>query len=129
MRKNTKLWLDDDRPAPKDFLWAKTYIDALAVILSDSPLYILSLDNDLGRNKEGYDVVKWMVEFLDLDEWPDEIRVHSANSVALDNMSATIERYGPYPPSFNGWIWKRQSEPPATDPRPDPRTHPEYWTE
>lgn len=114
------LWLDDLR-APGDFAfplndtyWAKTYDQAIQFLELPGfrPAYIISLDNDLGEEKEGYDILKYMAElsFNGADNiWPRELRVHSANSVALANMRATIDRYGPYPRSLNGWTWRRET--------------------
>ena len=49
----------------------------------------------LSRNeKTGYDFVKWLAEN---DVWPtDGITVHSWNAVGGENMTKTIDRYGPY---------------------------------
>lgn len=111
------IWLDDERN-PVDFnfpmartYWAQDYDTAVHLLTHEPDLArpnIISLDNDLGGTKEGYDFLKFIVEQAEIsgiNYWPREIRVHSANVVALENMRATIERYGPYPRSTNGWKW------------------------
>lgn len=114
-----KLWLDDLRPAPVGWAWAKTYEEALSV-LEGTYVTDASFDHDLGYGllpedtpgeyfsggtfipdakydnnlKTGYDLVRKMVE---LDLWPvRSLAVHSANPVGAAAMCGTIERYGPY---------------------------------
>jgi len=91
------LWLDDDeeeRIAPEGWLWAKTVAEAKE-ILDSVEIERASLDHDLGDPEaEGRHLVLWMCE---LNIWPTEgIDIHSGNVVGVKNMSALIERYGPY---------------------------------
>jgi hypothetical protein len=90
-----KLWLDDIREAPKGFVWAKTYTEAIACLeycrIENKELELADLDNDLGPGqKEGRKVVLWMAEN---DWWPNEVRIHSANPVAAKYMRGMVERY------------------------------------
>lgn len=113
-----KLWLDDLRPAPQGWKWAKTYEEAVEMLVKNE-VTVASLDHDLGYGllpddapgewyaggfvpdakydptlRTGYDLVRWMVQ---ADIWPTEaLGVHSANITGATNMCATIERYGPY---------------------------------
>lgn len=101
-----KVWLDDVRPAPEGWEWVYTVDEAKAVLgLWYAIIDSLSLDHDLGEDAEerslpnGYNLTLWMAEH---QIWPaGEIRIHSANPVGLENMAATILRYGPYKPSLD----------------------------
>ena len=53
---------------------------------------VISLDHDLGEEKTGYDVVKFMAEE---NIWPSVVKVHSMNPVGRDNMLSVINRYKP----------------------------------
>lgn len=96
-----KLWLDDERPAPRGWYWATTVDEALDVLMS---CYVqeLSLDHDLGMGfgKEGVDLVKaiiWFQEVCSVNIWPEQRpTIHSMNPVGRSNMEADIDRYGPY---------------------------------
>ena len=113
MSKQLNIWLDDLR-APKEsgWFWYTGYDDLIRFLeickLADRDINMLSLDNDLGTEKEGYHVCLWLAEN---NYWPEEIRVHSANPVALRNMAHVINRYGgPYKRDPAGWVWTRERE-------------------
>jgi hypothetical protein len=94
---NMNVWLDDIRPAPDGWLWAKTVREAKRLLHSSEPtceVEDMSLDNDLGLNEpEGRHLVLWMCEH---NIWPKgKIAVHSSNPVAAEYMRKMIERYGP----------------------------------
>ena len=84
-----KLWVDDLRPPPLGWIWAKTSIEAIDA-LNQSVVSALSLDHDLGGDDTTRPVVLWMCEN---DVWPDEIHVHSANPVGVEWLTGMIERY------------------------------------
>lgn len=115
-----KLWLDDMRPAPEGWEWARTVEEAQAILLS-MPVEEASLDHDLGAcpacmnglTQEqwlvatdysqmpncdhfgtGYTLVCWMEE---RDIWPrQKPLVHSRNPAGASRMRAAINRkYGP----------------------------------
>jgi hypothetical protein len=87
-----KLFVDDLRnPPTQDWMVARSYGEAVAV-LSTAPVVEISLDHDLGEDKSGYDVAKWMIES---DTWPRIIRVHTANPVGRDNIFQLLEHYAP----------------------------------
>lgn len=93
-----KLWVDDERPAPEGWKWAKTSAEAigrLAGVYSDEPGPVaeLSLDHDLGGDDTTRKIVLWMLEH-DIP-WPPVVRVHTANPVGRDWLVGMIERYGP----------------------------------
>lgn len=88
------LWLDDLRPAPAGWTWAKT-VAAAKTLLATQVCHEMSLDHDLGGNQpSGYDLVKWMAKE---NCWPIcPPAVHSMNVVGRQNIEAVIKRYGPY---------------------------------
>jgi len=86
-----KLWVDDKRTPPDDsWIWAKTYDETIAHIKTG--VDIISLDHDLGEEKTGYDIAKYIEEHVVLQDmlYPD-IRIHSANPVGRKNIQATID--------------------------------------
>ena len=113
-----KLWIDDVRPAPEGYNWAKTVREAINLIIAynresdycwtqyienywdreqlEQHLSIwcieeISCDNDLGENEtEGYKLLDW----LEATGRNYPIHIHSANPVAVARMRATIERNG-----------------------------------
>lgn len=86
------LWLDDIRPAPVGWVWAKTYAQAVDCLITGRVEHC-SLDHDLGENRRtGYDVVCWMEAN---DCWPlVSIAIHSMNPVGKANMLRAMERNG-----------------------------------
>ena len=100
-----KLWIDDVRPAPEGYLWAKSVNQAIDIIDSlglddryfDLPIDLVDIDHDAGDfYNDGGDYIK----FLDYCEecWgkdlPFDIRIHSMNPVGVANMRAIIEKNG-----------------------------------
>ena len=89
------IWIDDVRPAPEGFHWCKTYEEAIKVIdcyASDEyGIYMISFDHDLGEEKSGYDVAKYIVE----NHIPVQLyRVHSMNPVGVHNITHLLNHYG-----------------------------------
>lgn len=96
-----KLWLDDIRPSPDDYLHARSVNEAIR-LLEEHGCEYASLDHDLGDYAEdggdGFKLVLWMAE---TDRWATKgIRVHSANAPGMKRMLADIDRYGPYPIAY-----------------------------
>ena len=92
-----KLWLDDVRPAPKGYIWAKSVNQAKLDILDREdlvPFELLDLDHDSG------DYVSDGGDYIKLLDWLEEtgrnypIRIHSMNPVGVANMRAIIHRNG-----------------------------------
>jgi hypothetical protein len=104
-----KIWLDDIRPAPPGWEWAKSYEQGVALFKANQ-IEAASLDHDLGYilhpddddmrvypaealAPTGYDFAMFlMAENL----WPASLAVHSSNPVGVRNMCGIIERYGNY---------------------------------
>lgn len=94
-----RVWLDDERSAPDGWVRVRT-VDQALELLRRGTVEEISLDNDLGEGeREGREVVTWLEEMAhagNFDVVPDEILVHSANSVAAAHMRAgvrNIERW------------------------------------
>lgn len=88
------LWVDDERPAPPGWVWAKTARQALKVLSSGQVTYA-SLDCDLGHPVEnGVWLVKKMVQF---GLWPEhKVGVHSSNWEKAAEMLYIVRHEGPY---------------------------------
>ena len=90
-----RLWLDDCRPAPPGWAWAKTYGEAVALLETGEVTYA-SLDHDLADDvladeKTGYDVVLWMEQH---DVWPrDGLDCHSMNPVGRARIEQVIRKH------------------------------------
>lgn len=97
------VWLDDARPLPAGYCkWVKTFEEAVEV-LSSGDVTCISLDHDLGTEKTGYDVAKWIeknarIGSLAKLEW----RIHTANQVGGDNIERALKSADSY------WkLWER----------------------
>lgn len=85
------LWLDDVRPAPDGWVWAKTSRDAIAV-LTQGRVEVMSFDHDLGGEDTGYVVATWLEEAAATGAvgrvaW----RIHSANPVGRRRLQAALQ--------------------------------------
>lgn len=113
-----RLWIDDVRPAPEGYYWAKSISTAIYEIMRYNKeadyiwyYYILgyydretlerhlsvwqieeiSCDNDLGPDEpEGYKLLDW----LEATGHSYPIHIHTDNPVARERMRAIIERNG-----------------------------------
>ena len=92
------LWIDDYRKPSKtikqitnnDFKWARTYDEAIK-ILSSWHIGIIDFDHDLGEEKTGYDIAKYIVENnISIHGF----RIHSANPVGSNNIYKLLTHYG-----------------------------------
>lgn len=86
-----KLWLDDLRPAPDGWIWAKTVPEAIEILNSHNVSEV-SLDHDLGENEQtGYDFAceleRRAFEGQPLPLWA----VHSANPTGRDNIVRALK--------------------------------------
>jgi len=109
---SVKLWLDDVRPAPEGWAWARTNEQAKQ-ILALGNVVECSLDHDLGYHdvelpddpdelaevlilkgqseETGLDLVHWMVE----NEFvPARVTIHSWNPDGAKYMAARLNRFG-----------------------------------
>lgn len=86
------LFVDDIRvPQLKDDIEVvRNYNDAISCLKNNTYDYI-SLDHDLGEDKTGYDIAKYIVENqIQLKGF----RVHSANIVGRFNIVQLLTHYG-----------------------------------
>ena len=101
-----KLWIDDVRPAPSGFTWAKTVNRAKEIIISNEELLevnlgkstyrieLIDIDHDAGDYAhDGGDYIK-LLDWLEETGRNYPIRIHSMNAVGVANMRAIIERNG-----------------------------------
>ena len=89
-----KLWLDDKRWAPKDWIHAQT-VDTCIQVLKTRQVSHVSFDNDLGEGEqEGYIALNWLEEIVHDDpSFPlPEITVHSANAGRVPSMRQTAAK-------------------------------------
>lgn len=89
------IWVDDVRSAPINSHWARTYNEAIWAIencRARHENFSLNLDHDLGEEKSGYDICKYLVE----NSIPVNggIIIHSMNPVGVANMRQLLQHYG-----------------------------------
>ena len=99
-----KLWLDDVRSAPDDYVccWSVNYAKQAIECMerNEVPIELVDIDHDAG------DYVQYGGDYIKLLDWLEEtgrnypIRIHSANPVGAENMRRIIQR--------NGWKEIRQ---------------------
>jgi len=95
-----KIWHDDVRPPPEDWVWAKNNDEAKDIFaVYGDEVVAISLDHDLGAKPEdglyarglsednGLKLVDWMIETGNL---PAEIIIHSWNPVGAQRMWAAF---------------------------------------
>ena len=90
-----KLWVDDIRPAPEGYVWCTTVNQAKMVIEDyiDS-IELIDIDHDAGIYAEfGGDYIK-LLDWLEETGRNYPIRIHSMNSVGVENMRRIIQRNG-----------------------------------
>lgn len=88
-----RVYLDDIRIPPSDWVWVKWPKDAIK-LLKTGRVTELSLDHDLGDdNKDtGYDVLLWMEEQVATTSFiPPKIIIHTANISARRKMEAAVK--------------------------------------
>jgi hypothetical protein len=109
-----KLWVDDVRPAPAGYLWAKTVDRAKELIINNEEQFevnggkityrieLIDIDHDAG------DYAIFGGDYIKLLDWLEEtgrrypIRIHSMNPVGVENMRRIIQK--------NGWTEVRKHD-------------------
>ena len=94
-----KIWLDDIRPAPKEYEWARSVNEAIALVKNaeekGDEVEIMDLDHDLGDYySDGGDAIR-ILNYLAERKAFYPIEIHTANPVGRANMERTINRYWP----------------------------------
>ena len=89
------LYVDDIRFPEKwhknedEITVARTYDEAIQYLGDEYD--VISLDHDLGEEKTGYDIAKYIVENqLKIGK----VAIHSANPVGRDNIKQLLTHYG-----------------------------------
>lgn len=99
--KRHALFIDDERyPKTKTRKWRiiRSADQAMTHIIKYGCPNYISFDNDLQRELEGIDLVRWLIE-LDLDNdfkiipQDFEFNVHSANGPAANLIKSKLEQY------------------------------------
>jgi len=97
-----KLWVDDVRPAPEGWFWARSVNDAKHhiewwenhVIPYGEQLEVISTDHDAGDfYHDGGDYIR-LLDWLEATGRNYPIRIHSQNPVGVENMRRIIRRNG-----------------------------------
>jgi hypothetical protein len=86
-----KIYLDDERKAPKGWELVKT-VDSLIQYMSNADITHISLDHDLGGCRTGYDFLRWLeIEVFSgrVNKIP-EITLHTANPVGRERMQQVL---------------------------------------
>ena len=92
-----KLWLDDERPMPDHYdVHVKTAEEAIEALKTKLVTHI-SFDHDLGQEKTGYDVAKYIEKrawqgILPRVKW----EVHTQNPVGRDNITNAMRNADRY---------------------------------
>ena len=105
------LWIDDLRPAPEGYIWARSTNDAILIIKTLSTFLDMvasrinepqtlpwfdeiSIDHDAGDYAdEGGDFIR-VLDYMEEHHLKAPIRIHSANAVGVANMRRIIQRNG-----------------------------------
>ena len=100
-----KLWIDDIRPAPAGYFWAKSVNEAKAIILDSEEqtaiprmydcnfrIKLIDIDHDAGNYAyDGGDYIK-LLDWLEETNRNIPIHIHSTNPIGIANMRAIIQR-------------------------------------
>ena len=100
-----KLWIDDLRPAPDGYVWAKSVNEAKdkilmremvcsTVLVNAKIIEIVDIDHDAGDFAcDGGDYIK-LLDWLEETGRNYPIRIHTQNSVGRENMRRIIQKNG-----------------------------------
>lgn len=94
------LYVDDLRNCPSTnsnyiVVTCRTYesaIDTIKYLSTTNQPFVLDLDHDLGGNKTGYDICKFIVENKLVQ--CERVKLHSMNVVGMANMRQLLSHYG-----------------------------------
>jgi hypothetical protein len=92
-----KLWVDDIRPKPERFShWAKNYQEAICILKTKNVIE-LSLDHDLGEEKTGYDIAKWIEKQAYCNQLGEiDCNCHSQNPTGRQNIMMALYNAAKY---------------------------------
>lgn len=88
-----RIWLDDERPMPKDYDMHIRSASETINLLKEGKVDFISFDHDLGNDEDGtgYDVAKFIEEqAFNKQIEPIGWAVHSANPVGRNNIISSM---------------------------------------
>jgi len=89
-----KIWLDDIRQPPKDWIWCKTSLEIILLLCGHfDQVTEMSLDHDLWNGGCGYDVLLWLEKEVvegNIVSLP-LIHIHSMNPVGRMRMKKALK--------------------------------------
>lgn len=91
-----KLYIDDVRITPKGFERTYTYEESINFIVKYGCPDLISFDHDLGEEKSGLDIVKWLVEYdmnNNIIHSDFSFICHSGNPVGKKNIENFLNNY------------------------------------
>ena len=94
-----KIWVDDVRPAPEEYVWLKSVNEVKKYladphILCNYEIKLIDLDHDAGDYaKDGGDYIK-ILDYLEMVGYNGDLRIHSMNPVGVQNMRNIIQKNG-----------------------------------
>ena len=88
-----KLWLDDIRQSPKDYICCKSVNEAKKKIIEyGDQIELIDIDHDSGDYyNDGGDYIK-LLDWLEETNRNYTIHIHSMNPVGIENMNRIIKR-------------------------------------
>lgn len=90
-----KIWVDDIRPAPGNYVWVRSIDEAKTLIrCTEQPIELIDIDHDaVDYARDGGDYIK-LLDWLEATNRNFPIRIHSMNPVGVENMRRIIRRNG-----------------------------------
>jgi hypothetical protein len=85
MGKQIRIWHDDVRPPPPNWVWAKTNPEVKRLFRCHEVVE-MSLDHDLATKETGVDLVVWLCETGNV---PGTVTIHSWNPVGAARMGVS----------------------------------------
>lgn len=90
-----KLYIDDVRTPPKDWVVIRKIPDAINFIIEhEDEIEVISLDHDAGQYAINSHDYIYILDWLEETGRRYPIHIHSMNAVGRDNMRAIIQRNG-----------------------------------
>ncbi len=91
-----KLWVDDLRPAPANYQWAKSVNEAKELLMAAQrqgiPIELIDIDHDAGDYaNQGGDYIR-LLDWLEETGQSYPIRIHSFNPVGRENMLRIVTK-------------------------------------
>lgn len=84
------VYLDDERPLPAGYDIKVTTAEAAIELIKSGVVKSISLDHDLGTEKTGYDVAKFIEEHAYNGGYKFHTLIHSMNPVGRENIRQAL---------------------------------------